>query len=232
MCGGARTKPAQINVENLQQFVDKVMEEEMNRGPNMKSYDENQTNRFPGHTFLCLYRDDCDRLQLDAMWWGINLFKNYKSFQTPVEDVTIKNGFKKMSHQSRCIIFVSSFMEKKCNFYPAVEDIMVLAGLYKVKKDFPGEYQFTFVTQPMTYSYSHIHDRCPVVLFNQRMVKEWMDRKPLNVTGFIQPVILSVYLASDSPRKQEPKPTYKHRGEEMVDEQIVDDEIVDEEIID
>ncbi len=248
MCGGARTKPAQINVDNLQEFVDSVMGEDLQIDAKTKQYEIEQLNRFPGSTFLCVYRDaKTNVLIMDMIWWGINLFKGYKSWSTPIESIQSQNGLKKISHSNRCLVFVSSFMEKKHNFYSHNNKMMVLGGIYKPKKDFPGENQFTFMTQPMSSQFAYIHDRCPVILYDKKMVQKWLDHNPLVSTNFVQPARLEEYLIDyepdtslavhdDKKEKEDPKDRQHPKAVIMrvrfkIDESMPDSMQVPEEVI-
>lgn len=194
MCGGARTHPV-INFENIERFINEVMNEDSRIGVSHGSYNPQQTTRSPGSNFMCAFISDQDQKPvIDAMGWGINLFPRYVSWQTPIEGITLKNGFKRLINTQRCLVFISSFKEGKHYFSANEGQILVLGGIYRAQKDNLSEYQVSIVTQPMISKYSHIHDRCPIILFGQAMIRLWLRGERFDERLFVQPDILTEYI--------------------------------------
>jgi hypothetical protein len=190
MCGGAITRQVAVNVDDLQQFIQGVMGEECLLGDNLPVYRPGQLDRSPGSCFLTVgdrrhvvghqpvsplrqlanaHRGDHDQKLRQAVGPRESLLGG--GLQLHREKGQLQSGAKRF----------------------------LLGGVYKPKKDWPDECQFSFVTQSMPAKYRRVHDRCPIVLLDQGMIRGWVPVRATEIVAsqFARPTLFTDLIVSD-----------------------------------
>lgn len=151
-------------------------------------------NVAPGQTMPVVTKVE-DGLKIEEMKWGLipvwakDPSIGYKMINARSETLFEKTTWKRLISKKRCLIPADSFYEwkklpdgsktKKQPYliHPKQVDIFSFAGLWESWKDVEGlEWKtYSIITTKPNKEMSKLHDRAPVMLWNQKDESDWLN---------------------------------------------------------
>jgi putative SOS response-associated peptidase YedK len=128
--------------------------------------------------------------QLQQLHWGLvpHWSKDKKNagrlINARMETITTKPSFRTPFKRKRCLAIADSFYEWKRDASNKIPyrilrtngELLVMAGIWDTWTDGSEQYHsFSIVTTPPNVEMASVHDRMPVIFYDESQYKEWLE---------------------------------------------------------
>ncbi len=153
-------------------------------------------NVAPTQTVSAVLSQDAGRY-IGAFRWGLipswsKEIPSYSMINARAETITEKPTFRSSLQRRRCLVPANGFYEwRKSDKQPffvhaANDDLIYMAGIYDAWYGPDGSYvpSLTIITTAANTAMSQIHDRMPVLLFDENRLA-WLEHKNTDASSFL-----------------------------------------------